>query len=162
MKNEGLLIIGAGSFFAGDDAAGLEVIRRLKKNNLPPFITLKEAETPGIDFLEEIRNFEEVWIVDAVDAEKEAGEIIFADISELQLLSQKIVSLHGLSLYEALELANLFLPEEVPRKIKILGIQKASIEGGNTTISEEVAGAISNAVKIILAEINKKDQGESA
>ncbi|NPV76081.1 MAG: hydrogenase 3 maturation endopeptidase HyCI [Anaerolineae bacterium] len=119
-----LAVIGIGNELNGDDAAGVQVIRRLRLL-LPPDlkIMLVEAGPAPENFTGPIRHFQPdlVLLVDAVDAGEPVGKIVWLDWQDINGVSALT---HGLPP----TVFGKYLFQEMQRPVALLGIQAGSVE----------------------------------
>lgn len=140
MADETVVVIGVGSELHGDDAVGIEVVRRLVElGPLPEGVQVIEGHTGGLDLLFEIEDADRVLIVDAVDFGGETGEVaVFAAEDADIHLTQRVASLHHVSLADVLELGR---ATGVRARITIVGVQPARM-GLGLGLSEIVAAQV--------------------
>jgi hydrogenase maturation protease len=143
------MVIGLGNRWRRDDAAGLEVARRLR------------GEVPGIDVLERegepsglIPAWEEadaLWLVDAVSSGSPPGTIHRIDAAT-QVLPPELfrVSTHHVGLAETVELARAL--GRLPRLAVFYGIEGADFAAGEG-LTAEVEEAVARVVDAIRGEI---------
>jgi len=130
-----------GNEFNGDDAAGIEVIRRLQQQ-LPEgdeFLLLAGGAAPE-NVTAPVRRFrpELVMFVDCADMGAEAGAVAWLDRSNIDGISAftHILPLSVLAKY---------LQDETGCQIGIIGIQPKSLEFGQP-LSKDVARAVDEIV----------------
>ena len=119
-----LAVIGIGSELNGDDAAGVQVVRSLRRL-LPSDlgIMLVEAGPAPENFTGPIRRFQPdmALLVDAVDAGESAGKIVWL---EWQHIAGVSALTHGLPP----TVFSKFLFQEMQPAVALLGIQAGSVE----------------------------------
>ena len=64
------LILGIGNSIRGDDAAGIEVVKRLRQNGLLSEIDIKETSEAGFNILFLMLDYDRVIIVDSIQSQK--------------------------------------------------------------------------------------------
>lgn len=150
---EKILIIGIGNQYRNDDAAGLLVINRLKKN-LNNNVIIEENNGDGIKLIEQWKNKEKVIIIDAVNSGSAPGTIHEINIpnssakSALTIPPEKFkFSTHLIDLPKAIKLSESL--GYLPQVITIFGIEGKNFNSG-TIVSEEVKTAI----EIVVLQIN--------
>ncbi len=116
MKN---LIIGIGNLILGDDAVGPLIVRELQKSLFQHRhnFDFKENYSVGLDFLDEIRNYKRVMIIDSLnDDNYNPGSCIELKPEELEYaVNRRFLTSHGLNLpvlWEFGEKIGLNLPHE--------------------------------------------------
>lgn len=119
-----LVILGVGNELNGDDAAGVLLVRKLKKL-LPEHerILLIEASVAPENYTSIIRNYapEWIWIFDAADLEIEPGGVQIIDISNIDSVG---ANTHRLSL----SLLISYFQSEIGSETLILGIQPVTVD----------------------------------
>jgi len=118
-----VVIVGIGSEFRGDDAAGVLVARNLKKRVKSPNVLIIEAGVAPENFTSEIRKFKpsHVILIDAADFGAKPGTFIFTDSGAA--IGQSI-STHKLPL----SIMSDYLHHQTSAKIFLVGIQPAGAE----------------------------------
>ncbi len=140
-----LLVLGCGSPFAGDDAAGLEIIRRLRESAVAG-LRLQELTQPLADFSELTDPAEVVLIIDAVVSGSPPGTLHLVPFPDpnLQPRGLSALSTHGWGLQDSVALARA-LGHELPR-VLLLGIECGAVAPG-TPLSAPVEQAVSEIVR---------------
>jgi hydrogenase maturation protease len=122
-----LSLIGIGNRFRRDDAAGLEVVRRLRLAH-PPGVELIEQEGEPASLIESWSSVDEALVVDAVNSGSAPGTLHRFDVTDAPLPSQVFPSTHAMGLPEAVELAREL--GRLPRRLVVYGIEGDSFEAG--------------------------------
>ena len=132
-----MVVVGVGSEMRGDDAAGVEVVRRLRKVLKSPNVFLIEGGVAPENFTSKIRRFQpsHVIFIDATDFGAEPGEVVLA---EPEAITGESISTHTMSL----SILAKYLREQMGAKIALLGIQPARAQMGS-----EMSGAVKDSVK---------------
>lgn len=117
-----LNIVGIGSPF-GADRIGWEVVEALAARHpggcyARGELRIGSSDRPGVGLLEQLRDCEEAWIVDALNGDL-AGRLRWLEVDELGLAGTRF-STHGAGVAEALALG-LALNELLP-VVRVLGI----------------------------------------
>lgn len=117
-----LSILGIGSPF-GADRVGWEVVEALAARHPSGLhargeLRIGSSDRPGVGLLEQLRECEEVWIVDAL-AGARAGRLRWLEVGELDRAGARF-STHGAGVAEALALG-VALNEALPM-VRLLGI----------------------------------------
>ena len=124
-----LLIVGCGNPMAGDDSAGIEIVRRLR--DLGDCGCDLRAETaPGVGLLDVFPLADVILFVDAVTSGGVPGTLYLTSLPSKDLEPRALGSLsnHGWGLVETLELAHI-LGRTIPR-LFILGIEAGTVTQG--------------------------------
>ena len=133
------IVIGLGAEDRGDDAAGLEVARRVQ--NVEAI-----ARTGGLDIIDLWDDTDEVIIVDAMKSGSAPGTIRRFDGLTDSLPARSFVTTHALGPAEAIELARAL--NRLPRKLTVYGIHTATTDLG-ASLSQQVEDAIERIVQEI-------------
>ena len=140
------LIIGVGNPFRSDDAAGLEVARRLREKNICG-TTILEHGGEGADLLEVWKGAQEVIVIDAVQSGAAPGTV-----HRIDAVAEKLPgwvprgSTHALGVAEAVELARAL--GELPPRMILYGIEGRNFAAG-TELSPEVARASEELARLL-------------
>lgn len=146
----GRLIIGIGNEFRGDDAAGLQVVRRLKAT-CGGSIDLVELSGEGASLIEAWRGADRVVLVDAVSSGSPAGTIHRLDLGAGPLPNPwRCYSTHAFGVAEAVEMARAL--GQLPASLVFFGIEGGNFAPGRG-LSVEVERAIGELAQRILTEI---------
>ena len=131
------VVIGVGNPFRCDDAAGLEVARRVQA------VPALESSLGGFELMDLWQEADEVVIVDATNSGLAPGTIRCFDPLEPPLPQGAFASSHTIGVAETIEMARQL--DRLPTSIAVYGIEAASVATG-TTISAPVAAAIERLV----------------
>jgi hydrogenase maturation protease len=144
------LVIGLGNPLAGDDAAGLLVVRSLK-DRLPDTVVAIEHEGEPTTLLDVWAGAELVIVVDAVKGRSPPGTIHRLDASKGPLPASLVAySTHAFDLAAVIELAREL--RRVPRRLIVIGIEARSFEAGDV-LDAKVAAALEPAAAAVLEEV---------
>jgi len=146
----GTVVIGVGSPLMGDDGLGLAALETLRRvGAFDPHVELLDGGTWGMNILPFLETADRALILDAIDAGREAGEVVELEGDALPRFFSTKLSPHQIDLKEVLALAELrgTLPEVVA-----LGIQPSSIEM-RAEVSPLVADALPRLVEAALARL---------
>ena len=153
MKKKKVLIIGVGNPIRGDDSAGLEVVKILKSHKLPGGIETREASTGGLPLVEQFLDFEKVYLIDAT-YDLPGGEVKTFNSAKIKEQGDS-TGVHGMGLTKSLKGLRRIYPDRVPKdeNIKIFGIGINKNEEFSEKLSEQVAKAVDQTVKMIHTEL---------
>jgi hydrogenase maturation protease len=142
-----LLIVGCGNPAAGDDSAGLEIVRRLSELG-GCGCDLRAETAPGVALLDVFPLAEVILFVDAVTSGGVPGTLYLTSLpsNELELKSLGSLSGHGWGLAEALELARA-LGRTIPR-LFLLGIEAGAVAQG-----AQRSPAVDQAIALVVERI---------
>jgi len=143
-----LVVIGIGNDYRGDDAAGLEVARRICHADLDGVTVLEIGDDPT-RLLHYWNHAPEVMVIDAVSSGSEPGTILSFDA-----LTERIpnffgphLTTHRIGVVECIDLARSL--DQLPEHLTVYGIEGRRFDMG-TDLSPEVARAIEEvAVRIV-------------
>lgn len=119
--NSGVLVIGIGNEFRGDDAIGLLAVRDLAKRHLPG-VQVVESRGDGARLMRMWKRATTVLLVDAVHSGSPAGTLHRLDASRHPIPAKFLcTSSHQFGVGEALETARAF--GELPPRVVVFGVE---------------------------------------
>ena len=129
-----ILILGVGNPFRRDDGIGPAIIRRLQSDNNLQQVDLLDGGIDGLALLDDIKLYEKVLIIDAVDMGLNPGEMRIFSPSEAKLtIRTDALSTHGFGLAEMLAFMETL---GITTDVRILGIQAKDIGFGEDMTPE--------------------------
>ncbi|MEA2409572.1 MAG: hydrogenase maturation protease [Thermoleophilaceae bacterium] len=139
-----MIVIGVGNSWRGDDAAGLEVARRLGG-------VCHEGDCTRL--LEEWDSGDDVVVVDAASSGVAAAGTIHRFDAARQPLPTSVLasSTHALGLPAAMELARAL--GRLPRRLRVYGIEGASFKAGDA-LTPPVARGVDTLARELGAELD--------
>jgi hydrogenase maturation protease len=140
-------IIGVGQPHAGDDGVGVAVVEYLRKRNSLG-LELHQARAPT-ELIELLAHDRQVVIVDALLGVA-PGSVRELDAGAIAA-NPCLLSLHGLGLSEAVELARTLSPERFTPRLHLVGVTIARPKRYQRQLSLEVALAVPRAAALALA-----------
>ena len=148
MTSRSVVVIGVGNELRGDDAAGLEVARRLR--DLPGGIVVHCHEGEGIELLEKWRGADAVVLIDTVRSGSPPGAVHRLDATAAALPAMlDRSSSHTIGIAETIELARTL--GTLPSEVVVYGVEGAKFDAG-AGLSEEVAAALDKLVEAVRGE----------
>lgn len=142
-------LIGVGNRYRSDDAAGLEVARRLREMH-PPGIRIVEGEGEPASLLQAWELVAEALVVDCVSSGAEPGTLHrFEPTREPLPVEMFRPSTHALGVADAVELARAL--EKLPGRLAVYGI-----EGENFETGEGLTPAVAATVERLVAELHEE------
>jgi hydrogenase maturation protease len=142
-------VIGIGNRFRHDDAAGLEVARRVRQR-VDGDVRVVELEGEPLDALDAWAAADEVIVADAVAGAGEVGAVHLLDASEEPIPAPfHAKGTHTFSLADVVELARAI--DRLPRSLLVYGI-----EGGDFSTGEGLSEPVARAVEDSAAEIHRR------
>jgi len=144
-----LALIGIGDQFRHDDAAGLELVQRLRATE-PPGVSLFEQEGEPASLLDTWAGVTEALVVDGIDSGSSPGKVHRFEATEVPLPAELFrPSTHALGVAEAVELAREL--GRLPRRLSVYGIEGEDFEAG-----EGLSPAVEDAVARLIAELHEE------
>jgi len=118
-----VLILGIGNIFCKDDGIGSVLARNLVSTfHGKEEIDVVDGGTSGLGLLYLFEDYSCVIVIDAVDMQKEAGELFFFSPDDLeQAHPAGIISSHQPGILELLRLGKAI--DKIPENVLILGVQ---------------------------------------
>lgn len=145
----GVVVIGVGNALRHDDAAGLEVARRVAAR--APGIAVREQEGEPLGLLEQWRGAAAALVVDALRSGASPGTVSRLDLSERPLPAPLpgSTSTHAIGLGEAIELARAL--GRLPPLLVLYGIEGRCFTAGRG-LCREVSDAVAAVTDAVLSE----------
>lgn len=151
MRPRRTVVIGIGNPDRGDDAAGLEVARRLKARR-DGMLVLESAGEAGY-LMEAWREAGQVILVDAVEGHGSPGRVYRLEPGQKPLpCALRHASSHSFGLVAAIELARAL--GCLPPRLVVYGIEGESFEHGQA-LSPAVAGAVEEVAARVAREVEE-------
>lgn len=148
-----LALIGVGNRFRRDDAAGLEVVRRLRATH-PPGIRILEEEGEPASLIRSFELMQEVLIIDAVSTGGTPGDLQRFEATRKPLPAETFrSSTHALGIGDAIELAREL--DRLPPRLAVYGIEGENFEAG-----DGLTPAVEATVEALVAELHEELGGE--
>ncbi|MGO0121728.1 hydrogenase maturation protease [Desulfothermobacter acidiphilus] len=148
-----LIIVGCGHPYGGDDAAGLEVVRRLQEEGLPPGVEAVACGTAGLGILDFLYEAERGILVDAMVADLPPGSVLRLTEADLPEGARRL-SAHDVTVREALAWGRR-VGVPMPQELVIIGIVAKELGLWRETLSPEVAAGVEQALALIRQEIER-------
>jgi hydrogenase maturation protease len=148
---ESILIIGVGNPDRGDDAAGREAARRLRRTDCARHAEILDLDGEATALLATFERAETVFLVDACVSGAPPGAIRRFDVEQTPLSPAHFgLSSHGFGLGEALELARML--GALPRRCVVYAIEGDRFDHG-APLTEAVACAVDEVVERLRREV---------
>ncbi|WP_052299962.1 hydrogenase maturation protease [Ferroglobus placidus] len=143
-------MLGVGNPLAGDDAVGIEVVKRLKKLELPEEVDLIEGGTLSFQLINFFDNYDKIVVVDAVKTGRKPGSVVRLEMNEFFDFSKiSVLTSHDFDFFTVAKVLSMI--REIP-EIVVIGVEVENLSGFE--MSDSVRKSINEAVKKILEEIN--------
>ncbi|HEY1921201.1 MAG TPA: hydrogenase maturation protease [Tepidisphaeraceae bacterium] len=161
-----ILVAGIGNIFLGDDAFGVEVVRRLIESPIPQGVRVVDFGIRGLDLTYCLLDkFEMVILIDAVPRDEPPGTlfVIEPDLSALQNAgdSEAMIDAHGMHPEKVLRAAASMGAEF--GKVLLVGCQPMPFDAEHDMqmdLSDPVRAAVGEAANIVQSLISKFLQDE--
>ena len=147
-----ILVLGIGNILLRDEGVGVRVIEAMQKMRLPEDVELVDGGTAGADLLDVLAERRKVIVIDAVQADCEAGTVLRFTADDLVRPEGVGMSLHELGLGEALTMTRQL--GCAPKDVVVFGIKPKDL-GCGLELTEEIAALVPKVVELVLAEIRK-------
>jgi hydrogenase maturation protease len=149
-------ILGLGHSMRGDDEIGLIAVQRWIDEHGDSYpedqVEADILESPGLNLLGNISGFEAALLVDAVQSGAQAGTVHILAEEDLASFADGSGSAHGWGAAETLSLGHRLVPEDMPPRIILIGIEAIQFELGEG-LSPGVKAAVPKAVEAINQEL---------
>jgi hydrogenase maturation protease len=146
-------VIGIGNRFRRDDAAGLEVARRVR-DRIDGVVRVVELEGEPIDALDVWAAADQVFVADAVAGAGAAGAVHVLDASQEPIPTPfRAKGTHTFSLADVVELAR--ATDRLPRTLLVYGIEGGDFSAGEG-LTEPVARAVDDAAAAIVGRLEAR------
>jgi len=156
MANQAVLVIGVGTRYRKDDAAGLTVAEGLR-TRLSAEVTLVEHEGEGVALMERLQGWQAAILIDAMSSGARRGTIRRFEAKTHPLPAAIFRhSSHALSVADAIELGRAL--ERLPQHLVVFGIEGGDF-GAGMPLSPEVESSVPEVVRRVLEEIRTIQEG---
>lgn len=142
-------IVGVGQPVAGDDGVGPAVVEHLRRTGVPGIVDLTCAPD-AVALIALLEGVDPVVIVDAVVDDVEAGRVLVLTPEMLRSAMPALLSTHGITVAQAIELARRLAPHTVAQGIRLVGVTIERPRAYGTALSPEVAAAVPEAAATAL------------
>ncbi len=137
------VVLGIGNPFMADDSVGIRVAEALDG-----VVDTKILTTTDFNIIDAVLGYERAIIVDGVKTGSEPGTII--EMSRDQIFSSyRFSGTHNLSLATSLQIGYNIFGEEMPKDIKIVGVEVEDIENFGKGCTPKVEAAIAPAIGMV-------------
>jgi hydrogenase maturation protease len=155
-----ILVAGVGNIFMGDDAFGVEVVRRLASRKLPERVRVADFGIRGFDLAYALQDgYETTILVDACPHGQAPGTlyVIEPDLKALDesAASQPVTDAHAMNPVSVLRMARAMNIEV--RNVLLVGCEPETLGGeeGQMRLSPPVEAAVEAAVELVQSLIDK-------
>jgi hydrogenase maturation protease len=145
------VVIGLGNRLRGDDAAGLEVARLVKRR--APNLRVVEHEREPSDLIDLWEGARLAIVIDALESEEPGGIRRFELTgSQVPVRRSPGASTHALGLGEVIELARVL--GRLPKRLVVFGLEAGRFATG-ARLSPRLRPTVDEAVDLVLAELER-------
>ena len=148
--------MGLGNTILRDDGVGIYVARALA-GCLRGAADVREAELAGLDLIEMLRDYDRVFIVDAIQLDGEEPGSVFRMTPGDIRITPRLASFHDIDLVTALELGKR-LEFRMPREVVIFGVQVQDA----LTLGEGCTEPVSRVIPALVNEIAGEITGDAS
>ena len=159
-RTKQILVAGIGNMFLGDDAFGVEVVRRLAGVQLPESVRVVDFGIRGFDLANALQDgYETTILVDACPHGQAPGtlSVIEPDLKSLDdpEAPQAVVEGHAMNPVNVLRMARAMNIEV--KNVLLVGCEPETLDGeeGQMGLSAVVEAALEEAVKLVESLIGK-------
>jgi len=155
-----VVLCGLGQTLRGDDAAGLEAVRRWRAAHprwaRQPWLRVRLLEVPELGLLEALEGAAAALLVDAVHSGAPPGAMHRLSAADVAAFGSGAGSAHGWGVAETLALART-LGVPLPPRLALLGVEAGALRWG-VGLSPAVAAAMPQAVAAIQQWVAKEEK----
>ena len=147
-----ILVAGVGNIFMGDDAFGVEVIKRMSTMKFPDAVRIVDFGIRGLDLVYALQDgYDTTILVDACSKGKPAGTIyvIEPDLNAAEANISGVVDSHGMDPMNVIRMAKAM---NAPlKRLLVIGCEPETLGGeqGQMGLSSTVEAALDEAVRVV-------------
>jgi hydrogenase maturation protease len=157
---QSVLVAGIGNIFLQDDGFGVEVARRLGAEPLPEVVRVADFGIRGIHLAYELleQQYDLTVLVDTIARGDKPGTIYLVEpaFENLQATGEDSADAHAMTPQHVFQLLNTLGGS--PGRVLIVGCEPLETAEG-IGLSDPVAGAVEEAVKLILDVVRRETDG---
>ena len=147
-------IIGCGNILAFDDGVGIHIIRRLRREILPEWVTIGELGNPGQMSVQLVAGADKLIVIDAYQGEVGQGGFIrrqFPHDADLKSIFSQTI--HALYLSQIFETKDDAFSDKLPQEIIVFGVKILERNKFGVGLSYEVFAFLQGVINAILQEL---------
>lgn len=123
------LILGVGNRLLSDEGVGIHIVERLVAGyRIPEEVVILDGGTLGLDLLYYLEGVENLLLIDAVEADREPGDVVRLVDDEVPSYLGMKISPHQIGIPDMLFAAR--LKDLYPKHVVLIGIQPAWLDVG--------------------------------
>jgi len=147
------VVIGIGNSLRGDDAAGVEVVERLR-DLVPAGVVVAACDEEPSRLIETWEGADSAILVDTIFSGAAPGTLHHLNASQVAIPARALrSSTHAMGLGETIELARAL--GKLPPRVVVHGIEGAQFDAG-APLTPEVETAVDRLAESILAELQEE------
>jgi hydrogenase maturation protease len=159
-----ILVAGIGNIFLGDDAFGVEVVKRMRDMPIPEGVDVVDFGIRGFDLAYALMDekYESAILVDAMPRGGPPGSVytIQPDLNDFHGVTEPVIDTHGMNPMKVFELVNALGGASKP--VFIVGCEPewfGNEEEGSMELSESVRAAIPHALNALQTLLFQMKEG---
>jgi len=153
-----ILILGVGNLILKDDGFGVHLVNELQNTEFPDNVTLLEAGTVSHQLIPLLHEIDHLIVIDVVEAGDTPGSIFRFTPEDMQFTSDRMVSLHQISLIDVLRMTE--LTGRRPATV-IIGVQPKDVATWSLELSEELKAVIPKVKSLLADELRRIQAGQN-
>lgn len=144
-----ITVVGVGNLLLKDEGIGVHTTHALQQIDIPHNVRIVDGGTsPDLPYY--LENIDKLIIIDAVKTRGQPGTIYRFHPCDMNIESERIISLHELGLEQSLRMMSLMGNE--PKETVIIGIEPKELNWG-TELEAELQQKIPEIINAVLKEI---------
>ena len=141
------VVLGIGNPFLADDSVGIKVAEAIEG-----VVDTKILTTTDFNIIDSVLGYDRAIIVDGIRTDSAPGTIIELGMDRI-FNSYKFSGTHNLSLGTSLKIGYDLFGDEMPKDIRIIGIEVEDTESFGKGCTSKVVAAIAPAVELVKKHI---------
>lgn len=152
------LVAGIGNAWLRDDGFGGHVIKKLEERELPEGVSVLDFGSGGLDLAYEVmRGYDALVLVDVSRQGGEPGTLYVMEPDEEEIAGGiedgEVINPHGMDPQTVLRFVKAV--GGWPGKVVVVACEPLNVEEMGLGLSDEVAGAVDGAVKVVLEQVEE-------
>jgi hydrogenase maturation protease len=153
-----ILVAGVGNIFMGDDAFGVEVVKRMSTMKFPDAVRIVDFGIRGLDLVYALQDgYDTTILVDACSQGKPAGTIyvIEPDLNASEAKTSGVVDSHGMDPMNVIRMAKAM---NAPlKRLLVIGCEPETLGGeqGQMGLTSTVEAALGEAVRVVQSVVRR-------
>lgn len=133
-------VVGAGNWLIASDRAGPRVLERIR-GRYGPEVELRDMGSAGLALLDHLHGQELMCLVDACLLGGPPGRVYVSELS-FEGIPASVGSVHQIGPLETLTIAARLYPEQMPKRVILIGVETEGIDDQTEEIACEEAVAV--------------------